>query len=716
MPGAMKNLKMSIPSCENFSACYMELCKQQRLRPLPMICLTLPYTLDFTTDRVKIDDWGPILNSLSLDKSLKIIKVKSKYHCRKLLDDANSEMKARSLGKSPVILSRYLLEWLTHSIAQCVRNSCVLTRLEIEGIPLPADCLAALCVGITKTISLKHLSLQGCFIGDRSCALVCKTIIDIQSIKSLNLSQCDLSSDCGPVLAAALSRQQLLLFHDTWKDSLRYRNPNLDAMPGLRRLTLNGNPHLGDQAVVEIIESIQDSLWLKAIDLQHCGITDTIADEIIDLLEINTTLEVFDVRLNNGLSPEIVEQIFSRIQCNHNGSRLQYRFLNIQPKNQRAVSAGVKPSNQSKNINNNSNKIRPKSAAFINAKINNTAALNKTLNTTQSILKKSHKLKTPVVLQKQQLKNDNEKILLLKKDKAKIGLHLDIQEKIKSVVEKNSSSVVNSKIKKDDEEKQDLLERELEVVKLQQEKLDDKIEKMELELQEERSRRIEAESRLQLMNDDLLELENTLKEKEYETRGYILISQQSFDEINDLFEKLLEMLDDLSRKPEIRWQNDDSSDNDETESIKRKVALILRQTKSESLQKTIDIPNIKFTKSTGDIQNNMTPLRIERDDVGDAANCQLLSQSYRSTKQEYSPFQLTDGDDREFLPTLRINQDDDDDDDDDEEEEEDEEDEEENEILESNHESAFSRRQRARQIFSQVVNNEVMLKIRSFAT
>lgn len=70
--------KMAIPAGRNFASCYMELCKQQRLRPLPVICVTLPHILDFTTDRIKMDDWGPILNSLSLDRSLKSISVHSR--------------------------------------------------------------------------------------------------------------------------------------------------------------------------------------------------------------------------------------------------------------------------------------------------------------------------------------------------------------------------------------------------------------------------------------------------------------------------------------------------------------------------------------------------------------------------------------------------------------------------------------------------------------
>lgn len=76
--GPVSPQKMAIPAGRNFASCYMELCKQQRLRPLPVICVTLPHSLDFTTDRVKMDDWGPILNSISLDRSLRSISVHSR--------------------------------------------------------------------------------------------------------------------------------------------------------------------------------------------------------------------------------------------------------------------------------------------------------------------------------------------------------------------------------------------------------------------------------------------------------------------------------------------------------------------------------------------------------------------------------------------------------------------------------------------------------------
>ena len=51
--------------------------------------------------------------------------------------------------------------------------------------------------------------------------------------------------------------------NEAWKGSLRYRAPDLDCMPGLRRITLNRNPLLGDKAAVALAEALKDDLWLK---------------------------------------------------------------------------------------------------------------------------------------------------------------------------------------------------------------------------------------------------------------------------------------------------------------------------------------------------------------------------------------------------------------------------------------------------------------------
>ena len=51
--------------------------------------------------------------------------------------------------------------------------------------------------------------------------------------------------------------------NEAWQDSLRYRRPDLDRMPGIRRITVNHNPMLGDQGAQVLADALKDDLWLK---------------------------------------------------------------------------------------------------------------------------------------------------------------------------------------------------------------------------------------------------------------------------------------------------------------------------------------------------------------------------------------------------------------------------------------------------------------------
>ena len=51
--------------------------------------------------------------------------------------------------------------------------------------------------------------------------------------------------------------------NEAWRDSLRYRRPDLDRMPGIRRITINNNPMMGDQGATLLAEALKDDLWLK---------------------------------------------------------------------------------------------------------------------------------------------------------------------------------------------------------------------------------------------------------------------------------------------------------------------------------------------------------------------------------------------------------------------------------------------------------------------
>ncbi|XP_078048604.1 uncharacterized protein LOC144475987 [Augochlora pura] len=669
---------MVMPTSRNFGNCYMELCKQQRLRPLPVICVTLPHNLDFTTDRVKMDDWGPILNSLSLDRSLKSISVRSRYQCRKPLEEINSEDKARTMGKAPVVLSRYLLEWMSHSVGQCVRNSPVLINLELEGIPFPPDCVTVLSVGLSHTKTLRYLSFQRCYIGDVSCEVLCRTVADIPSIRTLNLSSCDLTCKCGPVLAAALSRQKLSLYHDTWQQSLRYQEPNLEAMPGLRRLTLNDNPQLGDTAAMEIVEAIRDSLWLKAIDMQRCGLTDKVAKDLFELLDYNTTLVVFDVRQNASLNEDLSQHIMKRLEANNADMKSEYRWLGSSDQNRRVVSAGSRKRSESEN----KTLARPRSAMTEYAKRPYQVPPRNAIHLTNNARKAKLRPQVPPyknvsALRRQQ---NQQQAVQSVEAKQKVSLHLDLRSHIQSVMGEASGNTAcdetfdgstqqgtdrtssknidlgNGQGTKVDAATQmaedldlessariQLIEVQLAEAKAEHERLLEETKRSGLLLVEERDRREEAEFELNAMKKTLVQLEIALKEKEQETCGSTMLSQQSMEEICGTFQRLFNVRDSVTKNPN---KKETAVADFVKDDIKRCVNSVIRHTKSENLRRGFTAhvneedsineytePMKKFAKSESDMRSTLPPLYLERN-IGDSPEIRSPSLGGRTLRHE----------------------------------------------------------------------------------
>lgn len=50
---------------------------------------------------------------------------------------------------------------------------------------------------------------------------------------------------------------------EAWAESLRYGHPDVDHMNGLRRLTMNNNPLIGDNGIIYLSDALKDDMWLK---------------------------------------------------------------------------------------------------------------------------------------------------------------------------------------------------------------------------------------------------------------------------------------------------------------------------------------------------------------------------------------------------------------------------------------------------------------------
>ncbi len=64
-------------------------------------------------------------------------------------------------------------------------------------------------------------------------------------------------------IPCVLQHQAMKRHNEAWQDSLRYRRPDLDRMNGIRRITINANPLVGDDGAKALAEALKDDLWLK---------------------------------------------------------------------------------------------------------------------------------------------------------------------------------------------------------------------------------------------------------------------------------------------------------------------------------------------------------------------------------------------------------------------------------------------------------------------
>uniref|UniRef100_A0A8C2XCR2 Centrosomal protein 78 n=1 Tax=Cyclopterus lumpus TaxID=8103 RepID=A0A8C2XCR2_CYCLU len=98
---------------------------------------------------------------------------------------------------------------------------------------------------------------------------------------------------------ANIIKHQGMQRHGTaWAESLRYRKPQFEGMGGLRRVTLNCNTLIGDRGAAALAHEVAEDLWVKALDLQRCGLSNEGARRLLEALKTNTALCVLDIRSN----------------------------------------------------------------------------------------------------------------------------------------------------------------------------------------------------------------------------------------------------------------------------------------------------------------------------------------------------------------------------------------------------------------------------------
>ncbi|XP_044513165.1 centrosomal protein of 78 kDa [Gracilinanus agilis] len=320
------SVKLRRDSAADFFSHYEYLCALQDSIPLPVIRTNLRLgVLDFNADRLKLLDWAPLLSALRINKNLPSIAIRSLYQPG--FGDSGLSYKAYYKSRIPTIRFKEVTIQLCKAIKGCLSVSPALKNLELQGIYLRERDLILLTRGLNKSASLVHLSLAHCPIGDGGLETICQSVKTSVTLKTIDFSGCNLTWRGAEHLANILKYQTIKRHEDVWAESLRYRNPDLDGMAGLQRISLNYNTLIGDQGASAFAQCLCDSLWLRALDLQQCGISNEGAKTLLTALEGNTTLMVLDVRKNPLVDHSLMKTIINRAVQNGKSAKPEYKWL-----------------------------------------------------------------------------------------------------------------------------------------------------------------------------------------------------------------------------------------------------------------------------------------------------------------------------------------------------------------------------------------------------
>lgn len=312
-----------------FYVWYSELCRRQNSSPICAIRAQSnrhEHVLDFNADRIKIEDWQPIINALRLDTSLHVISVHSRLVSQKFLEDADNEEKVKKIKKwFGAICTRYVMRNFLKALSCVLRHSEVLNCLELDGLKICGEYLEQILKAILANKTLKYLSFKCCPIEDEGCFEICNALHTLPNIENINLSSCGLGVKSGESISKLIKYQQINRYCESWHSSLRYADPEINNMAGIKRITINNNPKIGDEGLDYILNELIDDLWIKAIDMQRCNVSEVIAAKIIDTIDYSRSLEIFDFR-NNGLTPSSLERILELLRGKQSASTGDYNW------------------------------------------------------------------------------------------------------------------------------------------------------------------------------------------------------------------------------------------------------------------------------------------------------------------------------------------------------------------------------------------------------
>ncbi|XP_007903110.1 centrosomal protein of 78 kDa isoform X2 [Callorhinchus milii] len=323
----IETIKLRRGGALNFKSHYEYLCALQDTVPLQAVKANLSQgALDINGDRIKLSDWEPILSTISINNHLSFLAVRS-YHQPSVGEMGYERHRQYFRKRISAIRSKDLTFRLCKSVRDCLSVSRSLKTLELQGLPLRHRDLMVLSKGLSNSKSLDNLLLAYCPIGDEGLEIICQSVKNSATIKTVNFTGCNLTWRGAEHMANIIKYQTTKRHGEVWAESLRYRHPDLDCMTGLRRITVSCNALIGDDGAIAFADALNDDLWLKALDLQQCGISDKGAKALLDALQSNAALVILDVRKNPLIDPVLAKSIIEKILVKTKEVNSEYKWL-----------------------------------------------------------------------------------------------------------------------------------------------------------------------------------------------------------------------------------------------------------------------------------------------------------------------------------------------------------------------------------------------------
>uniref|UniRef100_A0A3P8TS93 Centrosomal protein 78 n=1 Tax=Amphiprion percula TaxID=161767 RepID=A0A3P8TS93_AMPPE len=313
----------------DFTAYYDFACARQESVPLPAVKMNLDKEmLDFNGDRLKLTDWPPILSSISINKHLHHIAISSTYQASLGSGDADRRyFKSSFRRRIPAIRSKDMTLKLCKALRDCLIVSSSLKTLQLNGLPLRERDLIILTKGLSKSTSLENLSLANCPITDEGLEVICQSVKYSTSIGSVDFTGCSLTWRGAEHMANIIKHQGMQRHGTAWAESLRYRQPQFEGMGGLRRVTLNCNTLIGDRGAAALARELSEDLWVKAVDLQKCGLSNDGARRLLESLKTNSSLCVLDIRSNPLVDKVLIKTVIEKVLMNADGQSPEYCWI-----------------------------------------------------------------------------------------------------------------------------------------------------------------------------------------------------------------------------------------------------------------------------------------------------------------------------------------------------------------------------------------------------